>query len=147
METKTLPTFKQLRKTTLSDGIPTAEIEVCLPRTFDHAQGYLVADVSASAKTRIPIPGTEYGIRVVYDVRYAYVSDIPRGCSRRQDGYGNRLPTGLVAHVHGRWRRIWASCWGNSALYFVDLSRNEQELTLARFGFAKKIVVIRGIAG
>ncbi len=34
-------------------------------------------------------------------------------------GYGSRIPTGYMIQWEGRWRRVYAACWGNSASHYI----------------------------
>jgi len=34
-------------------------------------------------------------------------------------GYGNRLPTRYMVQFAGRWRRVYAACFGNSATLYI----------------------------
>ena len=34
-------------------------------------------------------------------------------------GYGNRLPTSYMVKLHGRWRRVYAACYGNAASFYI----------------------------
>ena len=56
-------------------------------------------------------------------IREARTIDAPI-YGRTRDGYGGKLPTAYQVRLDtdtttGRWRRVWAACYGNSASLYV----------------------------
>lgn len=47
-------------------------------------------------------------------------TDLPSGMTR--DGYGPRLPTTYLVQWQGRWRRVYAACYGNSPSLYIGPS-------------------------
>ena len=46
----------------------------------------------------------------------------PASYGGRQDGYGTKIPTSLMARLPDspRWRRVYCCCWSNAATYYLD---------------------------
>lgn len=42
-----------------------------------------------------------------------------RGLSYTATGYGSRIPTVYMVQWQGRWRRVYAACYGNSASTYI----------------------------
>lgn len=52
------------------------------------------------------------------------VKEIPlwwqqRGLSYTATGYGSRIPTVYMVQWQGRWRRVYAACFGNAASTYI----------------------------
>lgn len=47
-------------------------------------------------------------------------TDLPQGMTRT--GYGARLPTTYLVQWDGRWRRVYAACYGNSPSCYIGPS-------------------------
>lgn len=47
-------------------------------------------------------------------------TDLPQGMTRT--GYGARLPTTYLVQWEGRWRRVYAACYGNSPSLYIGPS-------------------------
>ena len=45
-------------------------------------------------------------------------TDLPR-YGRSAMGYGARIPSSWMVQLHGRWRRVYVACWGNSGTAYV----------------------------
>ncbi len=43
----------------------------------------------------------------------------PPRTRQRQDGYGSKIPTSHQLRIGGRWRRVYAVCWGTGATCYV----------------------------
>jgi len=42
-----------------------------------------------------------------------------RGLSYTATGYGSRIPTVYMVQWQGRWRRVYAACYGNAASTYI----------------------------
>ena len=38
---------------------------------------------------------------------------------RTVSGYGSRLPTPYMVRHNGKWRRVYAACYGNAASFYI----------------------------
>ena len=56
------------------------------------------------------------------------------GHGRNKTGYGRKIVTDLKAFHNGRWYRVYASCFGNVASYWVKV--NGKTLHLPEFSVA-----------
>jgi hypothetical protein len=54
-------------------------------------------------------------------------TDAPR-YGRNAMGYGNKIPTRYMIKWHGRWRRVYSVCWGNSGTPYVVVNKRPHYL-------------------
>jgi hypothetical protein len=59
-----------------------------------------------------------------YDYR---VTDAPN-YGRNAMGYGSKIPTQHMVKWHGRWRRVYVVCWGNSGTPYVVVNKQPHYL-------------------
>lgn len=45
-------------------------------------------------------------------------TEAPRS-GQTQTGYGSKLPTPYMVQWEGRWRRVYAACYGNAASHYI----------------------------
>lgn len=45
-------------------------------------------------------------------------TDAPRS-GRTQTGYGAKLPTPYMVQYNGKWRRVYAACYGNATSLYI----------------------------
>ena len=41
------------------------------------------------------------------------------GLSYTKSGYGSKIPSQHMVLLHGRWRRVYIACWGNSGSAYI----------------------------
>ena len=58
-------------------------------------------------------------LTVKVDVIEAPLSHHKRGLSYTATGYGNRIPTVYMVKLEGKWRRVYAACYGNAASTYI----------------------------
>ena len=52
------------------------------------------------------------------------------GLSYTTTGYGDKIPTRFMAHIQGRWRRVYARCYSNVVTCYIVLNGNEVAIEL-----------------
>jgi hypothetical protein len=65
--------------------------------------------------------GTPQGpfLTVNVDVIESPLAHHKRGISYTATGYGNRIPTVYMVKWQGKWRRVYAACYGNVASTYI----------------------------
>jgi hypothetical protein len=63
--------------------------------------------------------GNEPRQTINVDVIEAPLAHHKRGLSYTATGYGNRIPTAYMVKWEGRWRRVYAACYGNAASTYI----------------------------
>ena len=63
--------------------------------------------------------GNEPRQTINVDVIEAPLAHHKRGLSYTATGYGNRIPTVYMVQWQGRWRRVYAACYGNAASTYI----------------------------
>lgn len=63
--------------------------------------------------------GNEPRKTINVDVMEAPLSHHKRGLSYTATGYGNRIPTVYMVKWQGKWRRVYAACYGNAASTYI----------------------------
>lgn len=59
---------------------------------------------------------------IVYDLRAPH--------ARSASGYGDRIPTPYRVRYIGRWRRVYAICYGNASSVYVNVAGARQFLDI-----------------
>jgi predicted alpha/beta hydrolase len=63
--------------------------------------------------------GNEPRQTINVDVIEAPLGFHKRGLSYTATGYGNRIPTAYMVKWQGKWRRVYAACYGNAASTYI----------------------------
>ena len=63
--------------------------------------------------------GNEPRQTINVDVIESPLAHHKRGLSYTATGYGNRIPTTYMVKWQGKWRRVYAACYGNAASTYI----------------------------
>ncbi len=62
-------------------------------------------------------------IRYISFTKAIRVGDYPN--NPYEDGYGSKIPTNIQVKVEGRYQKVWAMNYGNSASYYIIRGRGK----------------------